>query len=605
MKTGISMSHMKFKNLRLSTFLYALLIFLVAISIRMVYLYEIRDNPFFENLTLDQTSYDRWALRIARGDWLGKDIFYQDPLYPYFLGALYSIIGRDLFWVRVAQAAVGSLTCVLIFVLGNALFSRRAGLLAGAIAAIYKPFFYFDALIEKTFLGVFLVCLFLALLIHARPRRSFLLWISAGLVLGLLALVRANALAFVAGVLAWLFLVEREQETRSYKFIAMGGFLAGLLLVLFTVCARNYIVGKDFVLLTSQAGQNFYIGNNPLNTSGRYHPPNFIRPNPRYEQEDFRVRAEIATGRTMKPSEISSYWFGEAFRFIEREPVKWLKLMAKKFWLFWNWYEAPDNQNYYFFSRYSMLQRLPLPDFRFVAAFALAGMAVFLPQWKRLFLLYATVLLYSGAVIAFYIFDRYRLPVVPALILFAAFAICELAKMAVQRKWWKSAASAALSAVFAFLISTDVNKMDYYGDSANAYCRLAAVEQTRGDLDAALAGYRQAIEVMPHYWAPYYGLGEIYSRRKEIDLALENYTMALAYSPQNPEIYTRLGYLYYTKGLLDKSIEMYQEAVKLKPDWDKPHYWLATIYEMQGQHEQAKEHARRFHELTITSKNLF
>lgn len=599
------MGHMTLKTtLRSSTFLHAVVIFLLAISIRAAYLYEIRDNPFFENLTLDQTSYDRWAMRIAGGDWLGKEIFYQDPLYPYFLGAVYSVIGRDLFWVRMVQGVIGAISCALIFLLGNSLFSRKAGLLAGIFAAVYKPFIYFDALLLKPVLGVFLICLFLVLLILARPRRSFFLWIAAGFVLGLLALVRANALALAAGVLVWLFLVGRDRETLGYKCVASAGFLAGLLLVILTVCSRNYIVGKDFVLLTSQAGQNFYIGNNPSNTDGRYHPPDFIRPNPRYEQEDFRVRAEIATGKTLTPSEISSFWFGRAFHFIESEPAAWLKLTAKKFWRFWNWYEVPDNQNYYFFRRYSLIQRMPLPDYRWVAAFALSGMVLLLPQWRKLFLLYMTVALYSGTVIAFYIFARYRVPLVPVLLLFAACAVCELARLAAEDRWKHAVAAGALPIVFLVLVSTDVNTIDYYADTGNAYCRLGAVEETSGKLDAAITAYRQAIEVMPHAWAPYYGLGEVYSRRKEFDLSLENYELALSYNQGNPDIYARLADLYYRKGNLDRSIELYEGAVKLKPDWDRLHLWLATLYEKKGDYERAKEHARIYRELKAGGKGL-
>ena len=107
------------KSLRALTFLKSsrlldiAVVLCLAIVLRMVYLYEIHDNPFFHHLIIDESSYDQWAQRIAAGEWLGKEIFYQDPLYPYFLGTIYSIIGRDLVWVRVIQLFIGSLTCVL------------------------------------------------------------------------------------------------------------------------------------------------------------------------------------------------------------------------------------------------------------------------------------------------------------------------------------------------------------------------------------------------------------------------------------------------------------------------------------------------------------
>jgi len=580
------------------------LVFLLALVVRLVYLYEIRGNPFFENLTLDQASYDRWAQRIAAGDWLGTDIFYQDPLYPYFLGVLYRIFGRDLFWVRAVQMLIGSLTCVLIFILGHSFFGKRAALVAGIFAAVYKPFFYFDAMILKTFLGVFLLCLFLVVLIVARPRRSLLAWVAAGLVLGLLALVRANALALVIGAPAWLFLVEREGETRNYKLIATAGFIVGLLLVVIPVSARNYIVGKDFALVTSQAGQNFYIGNNPVNTSGRYQPPSFIRPNPRYEEEDFRVRAEIALGRSLRPSEVSNYWFVEAFHFVEQEPAKWLKLTAKKFWRFWNWYEVPDNQNFYFFSNYSLLQRLPLPTFRLAAALGLTGMLLLLPWWKRLFPLYMTVVLYSMTVIAFYIFARYRLPVVPVLILFGSFFVCEAAAKATEKKWkWMGAGAGVFLGLF-LLIGTHVDKIEYYTDSANAYCRLGAVYESQGDDPSALIAYRRATEVMPHYWASHYGLAQIYSRMGEVDMALEKYHYARAYNLGNPDICARIAFLYYQKGDIEQSIQYYETAANLKPDWNKPHFWLATLYEQRGDMAKAEAHRRKLKELQLTGEGV-
>ena len=89
-------------------------IFAIALAVRLVHIWQIRDAPFFSILMGDSRAYDEWAQRIARGDWLGHDVFYQAPLYPYLLGTMYAIAGRDLFVVRVGQAVMGSLSCVLL-----------------------------------------------------------------------------------------------------------------------------------------------------------------------------------------------------------------------------------------------------------------------------------------------------------------------------------------------------------------------------------------------------------------------------------------------------------------------------------------------------------
>ena len=48
----------------------------------------------------DARGYDAWARRLAAGDWIGTDVFYQAPLYPYFLGVVYALAGHDLLAVR-------------------------------------------------------------------------------------------------------------------------------------------------------------------------------------------------------------------------------------------------------------------------------------------------------------------------------------------------------------------------------------------------------------------------------------------------------------------------------------------------------------------------
>jgi 4-amino-4-deoxy-L-arabinose transferase-like glycosyltransferase len=141
-----------------------MVIFLVALASRLIHVWHIYDSPFFTVLMGDARGYDDWARQIARGDWIGRDVFYQAPLYPYFLGSVYAVAGRDLMLVRVCQAVIGSLSCVLLGLAGNRLFSARTGLIAGLILACYAPAVFFDGLIQKSVLDVFFVCVMLWLI---------------------------------------------------------------------------------------------------------------------------------------------------------------------------------------------------------------------------------------------------------------------------------------------------------------------------------------------------------------------------------------------------------------------------------------------------------
>src|SRR5207247_139984 len=199
----------------------AVAIFAVALAVRLVHLWQIRRAPFFTVLLGDSRAYDEWAQRLAGGDWIGHEVFYQAPLYPYFLGLLYAIGGRHLLLVRVVQAFVGSAACVLLSLAARRLFSVRAGLAAG------------------------------------------------------LSLTRENAIVFTAVIAVWSFWHSRR---------AAAAFLAGVAIVIVPVAIRNSTVGGGFYVTTSQFGPNFYIGNNPQ-SDGSYQPLRFGRGAPEDERE--------------------------------------------------------------------------------------------------------------------------------------------------------------------------------------------------------------------------------------------------------------------------------------------------------------------------------
>src|SRR5262249_33094515 len=125
---------------------------------------QIRETPFFSILLGDARVYDERAQRIAGGDWIGREVFYQAPLYPYFLGLIYRVAGRTLMLVRIAQAVIGSCSCVLVAAAARRLFSARAGLAAGLMLAVYAPAIFFDSLIQKSVLDAFFVCVALCLI---------------------------------------------------------------------------------------------------------------------------------------------------------------------------------------------------------------------------------------------------------------------------------------------------------------------------------------------------------------------------------------------------------------------------------------------------------
>src|SRR5205814_8012179 len=137
----------------------AFVIFAVAFTLRIIHIWQMRNAPFFTLLMGDARGYDEWARRIAGGDWIGRDVFYQAPLYPYFLGVIYAVTGRSLFAVRIIQAVIGSASCGLLALAGERFFTKRVGVIAGLALAVYAPAIFYDGLLQKSVLDIFFLSL--------------------------------------------------------------------------------------------------------------------------------------------------------------------------------------------------------------------------------------------------------------------------------------------------------------------------------------------------------------------------------------------------------------------------------------------------------------
>ncbi|MGH9385716.1 MAG: ArnT family glycosyltransferase, partial [Vicinamibacterales bacterium] len=395
---------------------FAVAIFLVSLTVRLVHLFQIRRAPFFTLLMGDAQSYHVWAQQLAAGDWIGNDVFYQAPLYPYFLGLVYTLLGEAPMTARLCQAVIGSLACVWLAFAAWRLFSRPAGIAAGLMLGFYAPAIFFDGLIQKSVLDAFLLCLALALLsglvVHPARRRS---WLWVGVTLGCLTLSRENAVVFAAAVLLWLLWCQRHLGRER---LALAGFLlAGLAIVLLPVAARNKIVSGEFHLTTSQFGPNFYIGNNET-ASGTYQPLRFGHGDPKYERQDARELAEQAMGRPLTPAEVSRYWTWRALEYIRTQPGDWLGLMGRKIMLAWNAAEVADTEDQLSYAEWSVLLRVASRVWHFgvLAPLALLGIWATWPRRAELALLYLLPAAYVLALVAFAVMARYRYPLVPFLI---------------------------------------------------------------------------------------------------------------------------------------------------------------------------------------------
>ncbi len=390
---------------------------------------------------IDERSYDRWARAIAGGDWMGREVFFQEPLYPYVLGALYSLFGPSALVARVAQAGLWAAATVLAGLLARRLFGRAAGFTAAALMTVYWPGLLFPALLLKeNLLLPILLCLALLLVAtrNVEGRAAALRWAGVGVMGGLGALLRGNVLVLLPVLVLWPIARRaccRERVAAALPHAAL--VLLGVACVLLPVAWRNWHVGGVFALTTSGAGTNVYGGNNLENPYGRATEFSFIRGIPEHEAGDWRREAQRRAGRELDAGEVSAFWMGEALRSVREHPGEHARILWNKLRLSLGAYEVPDNHNLAWDAQYVPLVRGPWPGFGVVGALGLAGLLAW--AWLRARRgadgvpcpggadeLAVLFVLYLGTIVLTVTSDRARLPLIVALIPFAAWFVTAL-----------------------------------------------------------------------------------------------------------------------------------------------------------------------------------
>ncbi|MBM3281037.1 MAG: glycosyltransferase family 39 protein, partial [Candidatus Handelsmanbacteria bacterium] len=120
--------------------LFLLTLFLGALALRLLYLGEIRHSPFYAAPVVDAKVFLEQARQIAGGQFWGKpEPFWQPPLYIYFLAGLCWLFpASHLIAIRLAQMLLGSLSCLLVYLIARRVLPLGQARLAGVLAAGYS-----------------------------------------------------------------------------------------------------------------------------------------------------------------------------------------------------------------------------------------------------------------------------------------------------------------------------------------------------------------------------------------------------------------------------------------------------------------------------------
>lgn len=538
------------------------LIGFIALALRVAHVLTTVEVPTVVHLVGDAAGYFAWAERIAGGQWFGKETFYQAPLYPYFLALLMSF-GSGVMAIRLTQAMLGTVGVVMIGLTSRDLFTQRVGLIAAAMMAIYPPAIYYDGIVQKTSLASLLLCMLLAACTWLRRRPTPPVAGAIGLLLGLLVLTRENALLWLPIVPLWLLLGGSDVSFPRRGCLA-GSFVLGAALVLLPVAARNAYLGGEWSPTTFQAGPNFYIGNNAA-ADGIYRPLVAGREIPLYERADAVRLAEAAEGRKLTARGVSRFWMSRACDEIAQAPGHWVQLMIQKSFMVVNHFEVPDVEGMYIYRQYSPPLRLaPLFHFGVLGPLAVVGMVSVIGRWRELWLYYVLVASMIAAIVLFFILGRYRQPLVPLLIPFAAAGIVELFNR-LRRGERSRCVIPMISGLLAAVIC-NLPVHDEQGLDAASIMNAGVAAGKAGELGTSVQLLGEAVMIDPSNAAIHFNLARAWSQIGRPGKAMASYRNALLIEPNMPSADYLIGQLLEQSGDTTVALSHYRRAAAIDPD---------------------------------------
>ncbi len=349
-------------------------------------------------------------LLAGRGYSLGEPTGITPPLYIFALAGLYRVFG-DPGPVRLVQAALASVGCVMLFVVGRKLYDPTVGLVAAGILSFYPLTAYLAGLhlTENLFLVLLLAILWQALRVEDAPRTPTAAGL--GVLIGLAILTRAIFLTFLPFVGLWACAVWGARDPRARRVLAVVLATAALVVIPWTL--RNYLVLGSLVPVQSNSGMVFWAGNNPQADGGMVWPTSRTWTATRPPDDNLYGWRDLSVGQE------NALYIQTALRWIRGHPLDYLRLLPQKLGRLYGFARAVDAQ----------APRVPVTLRGVHAAvllLAVAGVVQSRRDWPRLLLPLSLIAFVNGTTLLFSGATRYIVPMAPSLALFSAIMLMAL-----------------------------------------------------------------------------------------------------------------------------------------------------------------------------------
>lgn len=124
-------------------------------------------------------------------------------------------------------------------------------------------------------------------------------------------------------------------------------------------------------------------------------------------------------------------------------------------------------------------------------------------------------------------------------------------------------------------------------DQALAWDRLGDVYRATDRPIQAIEAYQQAIKLAPAEVRPRQSLGQVYQALNRADEAIQTFQQAIELDPEDARTWNSLGDVYQSQARLAEAEAAFQKAIEIDADYALPYHNLGRLYEEQQQYEAA------------------
>ncbi len=261
------------------------------------------------------------------------------PLYLGLFRALYPGGGRSL--VRAVQVVLFAVTCVCVSLAVGLQNGWIWGLMAGLVAASYRPFLVYVGVLEPESLLLFLLAGAVASGVWARrvlradlnpderrwPWRALVV-----LSLILLALAATTRPQYVLLIPVWTLWLAGASPRLRVKVLVWGA--VGACLIVAPAAILQLAHHGDLSVM--DPGTVFYEGNGPQSHSGTYVVPELVRVLQRGSgcadcaHVEYRRVASVVAGRRLSRTEANRYWVSLALASFRADPARGCRRLMSK-----------------------------------------------------------------------------------------------------------------------------------------------------------------------------------------------------------------------------------------------------------------------------------